>query len=906
VQGSPRIHLLRADRFAVTATLRAMNSANRHLAISLAALATLTCIAAPGSASATSDATWQRSATYPVYLNRPSGEAATAASVAEISDVSADGKTLIYTDALGKRIGFLDITDPSTPVGAGTLSLAELGDSDDQPTSVAVSGDYVLVVVDTSTSFTSPTGRLDVIRITDRTRVKSIDLGGQPDSIDISPDGAWGAIAIENERDETANSGNLPQAPAGFVQIIDLASGAQNATVTPLELPQETLSAAGVTEPSDPEPEYVAINAANQLALTLQENNAIVIADLATATITKVFSAGTVTVTGVDAKKDAKIAPTDTLSDLPREPDAIAWVDATHVATANEGDWKGGTRGWTIFEATTGNVTWDAGNSVENLAISYGLHNEDRAAKKGVELEGLAVAEIGGKKLAFVGSERSNFVAVYDLSNPAAPAFRQLLPTTNGPEGILAIPSRNLLAISSETDDASKLVRASVSLFTLAAGESNFPSIVSNTATDLTANPLGWGALGALSAVPGDAQRLYAATDVVNQPSQIYTVDVSQHPATVTTALTVTNADGTGAALDIEGLLARPAGGFWVANEGATGAANSLVQLDASGKTLTTVSLPSEISAGLTKWGFEGVTATTDADGEHLFTVLQRPLYLDGAWQSTARIGRYDVADGTWHWFGYPLETTSVSGDWLGLSEIAAIDADTFAVIERDKLNGPDAAVKRIYTVDIPVGATGVTDATPAPALAKTLAKDMLPVLRATHGWTQEKLEGLTIGADHNVYTVTDNDGLKDATGETVFSRLGSKYDVFSLTPPASATPSASPTPTHTAQPTPTPKPVVKVSSKVRIKAKDQRLKRGKMVTITVTVDTSRAANPTGIVQLVYRKSTVVASATLKGGKATVKYKPRKTGVKQFFVRYLGDSVSSPAASKTIRVRIVR
>lgn len=135
---------------------------------------------------------YHRTATYPVYLNKPMAgvppEDPAAETVAEISTVTPDGNTVIYTDAAGKRIGFLDIRDPAKPVGLGTLSLAELGDADDQPTSVAAFGEFVLVVVDTiGGDFPNPSGRVDVVRVSDRTRVHSIDLGGQPDSIAISP-----------------------------------------------------------------------------------------------------------------------------------------------------------------------------------------------------------------------------------------------------------------------------------------------------------------------------------------------------------------------------------------------------------------------------------------------------------------------------------------------------------------------------------------------------------------------------------------------------------------------------------------------------------------------------------------------------------------------------------------------
>ncbi|MBC7267379.1 MAG: esterase-like activity of phytase family protein [Streptomyces sp.] len=731
---------------------------------------------------------FERTATYPVFQNRPAGEDPATETVAEISAVSEDGRTLVHTDAAARRIGFLDISDPGAPRGLGTLSLARLGDAEDEPTSVSVVGQYVLVVVNTSASPTEPSGRLDVISLRDRERVASLDLGGQPDSIVVSEDKRYAAVAIENERDEDATppggkKGDLPQAPAGFVQIIDLGAAAAPAKWRVRTVPLTNadgsalpvLADAGITEPTDPEPEYVSVNGRNQLALTLQENNGVVLIDLPTGRITRAFSAGTATVDGIDTVEDGTIDLTGSITGVPREPDALGWIDDRYLATANEGDWRGGTRGWSVFDSRTGKVVWDAGNSFERIAVSHGLYDDDRSENKGTEPEGLAVAEYDGVRYAFVGSERGNFVAVYDITRPTRPVFRQVLPTTNGPEGLLPIPSRGLLAVSSEEDDAAAGVRASVSLFRLGKGKAaaRFPGIVS--ATDATGAPIGWGALGALSAVPGRPHHLYTVTDAAYSPTRILTVDTTRRPALITRALTVRDASGQPVGYDAEGIAARPhGGGYWLAVEGKTGAGNQLVRLDREGVTRQTVPLPADIAANLGGQGFEGVTATTDARGrEILWATLQRPAANDPA--GVVRIGRYDVGSGTWSWYGYRLDTTSTPGDWIGLSEITVV-GDRLAVVERDKLNGPAARVKRVYTVALPTSAAAPGT---LPVLPKRLAYDVLPDLRATDGWTQEKLEGLAVAGNGEVYAVTDNDALDDATGETVFLDLGSSRKVF-------------------------------------------------------------------------------------------------------------------------------
>lgn len=690
---------------------------------------------------------FDRIATFPVYRNTSAGDAASA----EISAVSADGKKVIYTDASGDRIGFVDITDPGAPAPGGVLALPGA------PTSVAVLGEYALVAVSTGADFTHPDGELLIVDVATRAVTRSIDLNGQPDSVAVSPDGKYVAIAIENERDEDVNDGEIPQAPAGRLAVVDVKPA-------PADWALRTVELTGLAEvaPSDPEPEYVSINTANKAVVSLQENNHLAIVDLATGAVDKHFSAGQVTVTEVDTADDDHIALTGSVT-ARREPDGVVWLGTDRFATANEGDYEGGSRGWSVFD-TSGKVVYDAGNSLEHLAVTHGLYPDKRSDAKGVEPENVAAGVFGGVPYLFVNAERGNFTAVYDVSDAAEPKFVQVIPTANEPEGVIAVPSRGLVVISSELDDPDNGLRGAVTIARFGQAPA-YPSLVSAQTGGL---PTGWGALSGLTPAAGEPGRLWAVSDSVYAPTRLFGIDTTVTPAVITKDVTVTK-DGKGVALDAEGLAVRPGGGFWLAVEGAKGPENKLVRIDAAGAVQQEVALPADVTAKLGSNGLEGVAITGSGATETVWVAVQRELTGE---KGTARIGRYRVTEGDWAWLGYPLDTPP-SG-WSGLSELVALDGDTFAVIERDNQRGELAALKKVYTFDVPatLGA-GVTPVT------KKLALDVLPALRAGHGWTQDKLEGLTVGGDGRVYAVTDNDGIDDATGETVFLRLGKAGDVF-------------------------------------------------------------------------------------------------------------------------------
>ncbi len=366
--------------------------------------------------------------------------------VAEIVAATPDGNTLVYTDSLEMVVGLVDIGDPANPSELGTVAV------DGEPTSVAVTpnGAHALAVVH---GLEGAPNQLVIIDLGDITAAPvTRTLGGQPDSIAISPDGRYAAIVIENERDETVDEGAMPQSPAGFVTIVDLVG-------PPAGWNMRDVSLLNVADrfPTDPEPEFVDINASNQAAVTLQENNHIVLIDLPTGIILNDFTAGLVS-HRADLFEDGVIRFTDLLDGSRREPDGIHWTPAGNLAVANEGDYDldvdfVGGRGFTIF-SPSGRIVFESGNELEKEVKKAGYYDDTRSDAKGTEPEGIEIANFGGKSYLFVGMERAKpgAVAVYLLKNESNPEFLQVLKTGSRPEGLLALPQRNLFVTANEGD----------------------------------------------------------------------------------------------------------------------------------------------------------------------------------------------------------------------------------------------------------------------------------------------------------------------------------------------------------------------------------------------------------------------------------------------------------------------
>ena len=708
---------------------------------------------------------------------------------AEIVAVSEDGMTLIYSDSPMNSIGFVDITTPAAPAAIGTTAL--MG----EPTSVAVLGNNALVGVNTSADFIITSGELAVVDIDSQAEIASIDVGGQPDSIAVSPDGMYVAVVIENERDEdlVATDGAPPQFPAGTLVVVDSSDADPNSWTT------TTVDLTGLADlfPTDPEPEYVDINSNNVAVITLQENNHIILVDLTTATVLDDYSAGTVSLTAIDTEEEdpATISLTGSVTDLPREPDGVAWINTEYFATADEGDLDGGTRGFTIYNVA-GEVVYTSGNTLDHLAVRYGHYPDGRSGNKGNEPENIEVGEFDGTPYLFVNSERSNLVFVYDATDPTSPVYKQTLPTAAGPEGGLAIPSRALLVVASEVDDRGDKLRSALNIYSFSETDATYPTLQSADSADGT--PIPWSAMSGLAADPSDPAILYSIEDSFYGSNRFFTLDVSESPALLTTATTILDSNDvfagfatSGAAedpdsfdavdlaaminddksvnIDPEGIAVASDGGFWIASEGAGTMGdtedrpieklNFIFKTDANGVIESVITLPDEVNDIQVRFGFEGIAE----DNGSLYVVIQR------AWgdEANPRIGVYNIADDSWRFLFYPLDPgESQNGGWVGLSDITSMGLGQFLVIERDNQGGPDAAIKRLYTFSV----NGLSD---GDTIGKILQLDLMNDLANTGGLIYEKIEGSALTTDGDIYIINDNDGVDDNSGENQLINLG-------------------------------------------------------------------------------------------------------------------------------------
>jgi 3-phytase len=122
-----------------------------------------------------------------------------------------------------------------------------------------------------------------------------------------------------------------------------------------------------------------------------------------------------------------------------------------------------GARSFSILD-DQGRIVFDSGDFLETVIASRfpTLWDDLRSDNKGPEPEAAVIGELAGSTLLFLGLERANAIAVFDLTNLTAIRFLDMLftPGDVGPEGLAFFTDANgagYLAVSNETSGRTTL-----------------------------------------------------------------------------------------------------------------------------------------------------------------------------------------------------------------------------------------------------------------------------------------------------------------------------------------------------------------------------------------------------------------------------------------------------------------
>ena len=272
-------------------------------------------------------------------------------SAAEIVAHDPNTQRLYVVNANSGNIDVLDINNPATPTPLFQIDTAPYGDG---ANSVAVHDGIVAVAVQANPA---QAPGVAVFLNRDGEFLSAVTVGALPDMLTFTPDGQYLLVANEGQPDEyclTDDAGD----PEGSVSVISLMDGVENLTDADVRTadfsnftadnihPDIRIFGPGASVAQDLEPEYIAVDPdASRAWVALQENNAMAVLDIASATITEVFPLGY-----KDYAQDNRLDPSDrddgiNIANWPvsgmYQPDAIAAFQAageTFIISTNEGD----------------------------------------------------------------------------------------------------------------------------------------------------------------------------------------------------------------------------------------------------------------------------------------------------------------------------------------------------------------------------------------------------------------------------------------------------------------------------------------------------------------------------------------------------------------------------------------
>lgn len=273
-------------------------------------------------------------------------------SSAEITDYHPTSKQAFVVNAQHRRVDVLDYSNPKKPTPKPPLDITDIGDN---VNSIAVHGDLLAIAIQAEVK--TDNGFVAIYDANSLQRLHVVKVGVLPDMVTFTPDGNYILSANEGEPSDYRID------PEGSISIIDIRDikrpKVRNVTFHAFNDKKQALLDAGVrifgrladgtasSVSQDLEPEYIAVSDDSKTAyVSLQENNALAIVDIAKAEVTDIKSFGykdhSIKGNELDPSyKDNKI----NLRTFPvmgmYQPDAIACYQVngkTYLITANEGE----------------------------------------------------------------------------------------------------------------------------------------------------------------------------------------------------------------------------------------------------------------------------------------------------------------------------------------------------------------------------------------------------------------------------------------------------------------------------------------------------------------------------------------------------------------------------------------
>ena len=278
-------------------------------------------------------------------------------SAAEIVTYHAASQRVLTVNAQSGQIDVLDISDPTEPVKVASVD----GGAGTTINSVDVRADGLAVAtVEPATKTDAGTLLFFDAAAEQPVALGEVAVGALPDMVTITADGAYALVANEGEPAEDYSVD--PEGSVSVVSLPETVTAATDADVrtadfraynAPGALPEgvRVFGPEGTenTVAQNLEPEYITVQDGTAY-VSLQENNALAVVDIETATVTDILPLGTVDHSVVPLDVSARddqinITPWPVKGHLMHDSIASYEVSGvTYIVTANEGDardWEG-------------------------------------------------------------------------------------------------------------------------------------------------------------------------------------------------------------------------------------------------------------------------------------------------------------------------------------------------------------------------------------------------------------------------------------------------------------------------------------------------------------------------------------------------------------------------------------